>query len=145
MSIYILDSNILLRLAEVPHPTHRVADDAIQKLLAQGHSCAVFPQNVREFWNTATRPSDKNGLGLTPAQTQAQIASLLGLYPVLEDGLPAYREWLMLVQAQNVSGVQVHDAYLAAAMRVHAITDLLTFNTTDFKRFGITAVDPATV
>ena len=51
---------------------------------------------------------------------------------MLEDGLPVYREWLTLVQTQSVSGVQVHDAYLAAAMRVHGVTHLLTFNTTDF-------------
>jgi hypothetical protein len=45
-----------------------------------------------------------------------------------------------------VSGVQVHDARIAAAMRVHGVTHLLTLNTGDFTRYpGITAVHPATL
>ena len=41
-------------------------------------------------------------------------------------------------------GVNVHDTKLAAAMLVHSVTHLLTFNTADFKRFPeITAVHPS--
>ena len=32
MSVYILDSNILLRIAEQSHPMHQTASDAVQKL-----------------------------------------------------------------------------------------------------------------
>ena len=35
-----------------------------------------------------------------------------------------------------VAGKQVHDANLAATMRAHGITRLLTFNDADFRRFG---------
>jgi hypothetical protein len=48
----------------------------------------------------------------------------------------------------RVSGVQVHDARLVAAMKIHRVSHILTFNTDDFVRYapeGITAVDPATV
>ena len=48
----------------------------------------------------------------------------------------------------RVSGVQVHDARLVAAMIVHDVTHILTFNTQDFTRYapdGIIAIDPATV
>lgn len=47
-----------------------------------------------------------------------------------------------------VSGVQVHDARLVAAMQAHNITHILTFNTSDFTRYaslGIVPVDPATI
>lgn len=40
-----------------------------------------------------------------------------------------------LVVAHAVSGVQVHGARLAAAMRVHGVTHLLTLNTSDFERY----------
>jgi predicted nucleic acid-binding protein len=44
----------------------------------------------------------------------------------------------------RVSGVQVHDARLVAAMRVHGVRRILTFNTKDFARFDdIEAVHPA--
>jgi hypothetical protein len=43
----------------------------------------------------------------------------------------------------GVSGVQVHDAHLVAAMLVHGVKTILTFNTKDFARFaGIEAVHP---
>jgi len=48
----------------------------------------------------------------------------------------------------GVSGVQVHDARLVAAMTVHGVTHILTLNPTDFARYttvGIVAVDPLTV
>ena len=48
----------------------------------------------------------------------------------------------------NVSGVQVYDARLAAAMLAHNVTHILTFNTSDFARYapeGIVAVDPTAI
>lgn len=46
----------------------------------------------------------------------------------------------------GVSGVQVHDARIAACLRVHRVTRLLTFNTKDFARYsGFVAVDPAQI
>lgn len=40
----------------------------------------------------------------------------------------------MLV-SHNVSGVQVHEARLVAAMRVHGVGRILTFNAEDFARY----------
>jgi predicted nucleic acid-binding protein len=65
---------------------------------------------------------------------------------VLADAPSIYPEWKRLVLAFGVSGVQVHDARLVAAMKVNGITHILTFNTGDFVRYspeGIVAVDPA--
>ena len=48
-----------------------------------------------------------------------------------------------IVVQYGVSGVQVHDARLAAAMYAHGIREILTLNGSDFTRFaGITAIDP---
>jgi hypothetical protein len=45
-----------------------------------------------------------------------------------------------------VLGVQVHDARLAAAMRVHRVSHILTLNVADFSRFsGLTAVHPGSI
>jgi hypothetical protein len=49
------------------------------------------------------------------------------------------------VLAHAVSGAQVHDARLVAAMHVHGLTHLLTLNVPDFTRYpGITIVHPQT-
>jgi predicted nucleic acid-binding protein len=70
------------------------------------------------------------------------------LFPLLPDSAAVYTEWRRLVVSFGVSGIQVHDARIVAAMIVHGVTQILTFNTTDFVRYGtrgITAVDPTTV
>jgi predicted nucleic acid-binding protein len=55
-------------------------------------------------------------------------------------------EWEKLVAQYDVSGKNTYDARLVAAMSVHNLTTLLTFNGVDFKRFpGITVVSPADV
>ncbi len=50
--------------------------------------------------------------------------------------------------AYGVSGVQVHDAHLVAAMLANGITHILTFNAADFTRYtgaGIVVVDPESI
>ena len=53
---------------------------------------------------------------------------------------------LSIVDQHKVIGRQAHDARLVAAMKVHNVTHLLTFNPDDFKRFSeITVVNPQDV
>jgi predicted nucleic acid-binding protein len=81
---------------------------------------------------------------MTSGQTASEIAHLERLYTLLPD-LPAiYPEWKRLVATHLVASKNAHDARLVAAMAVHGLTHLLTFDTADFARFpGITALDPA--
>jgi predicted nucleic acid-binding protein len=52
--------------------------------------------------------------------------------------------WEKLVGKHLVSGKLAHDAHVAAVMLVYAVTDILTFNIADFRRYpGITVLDPA--
>ena len=47
---------------------------------------------------------------------------------------------------RRVSGVQVHDARLAAVMKAHGIARIVTFNVADFTRFPeIEAVHPGEI
>lgn len=143
---YLADTNIILRLAETAHPMHGIALKAITKLFADGINLCLFPQNLIEFWNVATRPADKNGLAWTAAQTDAEVAVLENTFTVLLDTSAIYSEWRRLVAAHSVLGKQVHDTRIVAAMNVHRVTNLLTFNTADFKRFsGIVLIDPTII
>jgi len=64
-------------------------------------------------------------------------------FQVLLDSPAIYPQWKALVLAQSVAGVQVHDARIVAAMKVHGIADILTINVKDFTRYsGITAHAP---
>lgn len=148
MAIYLVDTNVLLRFAARTHPLHRIVRDAVRKLRASGHMLRVTPQNFIEFWNVATRPAARNGFGLTPAEADRLLRLAERLFPLLPDLPVVYPQWRRLVVTFGVSGVQVHDARLVAAMISHGVTHILTFNTADFARYateGIVAVDPATV
>jgi predicted nucleic acid-binding protein len=130
-------------MAEPTHPHYRAALDATDALGLQGDSLWVVPQVLYEFWAVATRPVAANGLGLSAARAQAELVRLKALFPLLHDTPAIYPEWETLVVRHTITGKNSHDARLVAAMGVHGITHLLTFNTVDFAHYqGITTLDP---
>ena len=140
---YLLDTNILLRLVELSHPQHKIASDALLALRQQDHTFVILLQNVSEFWNVCTRPSDKNGLGFSIAKTDWHLKRFERLFTFLPDTEEVYQNWRELVIKYSVSGIKVHDAKIVAAMKAHNVENLLTFNTKDFKRYTeIKAVEP---
>jgi hypothetical protein len=59
---------------------------------------------------------------------------------LLPDSEAVYQEWGKIILRYGVSGVQVHDARLAAAMYVHRVAHIYV---ADFSRFGgLTPVHP---
>jgi predicted nucleic acid-binding protein len=125
---------------------HTEAVDAVAALLNAGESVYILPQNISEFWNVCTRPLNKNGLGFTPAQADIELNRIESLLTVLLDNALIYLEWRQIVVKHAVSGVQVHDARIVAAMKAHRITHLVTFNHADFKRYqGINVMTPQDV
>ena len=118
----------------------------VRFLLTRGDELFVIAQNLIEFWAVATRPIANNGLGLTIAQATQELTKLKALFAILPDTADILPEWEQLVVKHQVLGKQVYDTRLVAAMRVHNLTHLLTFNIGDFKRFSvITAVTPQTI
>lgn len=125
---------------------HAAALDASSALLAADEVVHIVPQNIAEFWNVCTRPRNQNGLGFSSEQTDAEVSRLETLFHLVLDEPGIYNEWRQLVVRYGVNGVRVHDARLVAAMRVHGISDLLTFDDGDFKRYReITVMTPADV
>ena len=90
-----------------------------------------------------TRPIIRNGLGLTVTEADLVVKGIEAGMTLLPDNDAVYREWRRIVVQYGVSGVQVHDARLAAAMFVHHVDHILALNVEDFSRFtGLTAVHP---
>lgn len=121
---------------------HIVCQDAVRKIRLEGQHLRATPQNFMEFWNVSTRPTNRNGLGRSTTEANNLLEFLEQLFPVLLDSSTIYAEWRRLVVEFNVSGVQVHDARLVAAMLVHDITHILTFNTSDFTRYKVEGIVP---
>ena len=140
---YLVDTNVLLRSVEDNHPMNAVAVEAVRSLLAQGETLCIVSQNLIEFWAVATRPASANGLNLTVAEAIAQLAELKTFFTFQPDTSAIFAEWEKLIVKYQVRGKQAHDTRLVAAMIVHQISYLLTFNTADFGRFAeISALDP---
>lgn len=141
----LVDTNILVRSAQPNAPEYPAVTTAVVQLLRRGAPLFVTPQNLIEFWSAATRPPAVNGLGMSPAEVLAEVERIVGIFDLLPDTADIFPEWLALVSGHGVSGRQVHDARLAAVMRVHQIPNLLTLNPGDFRRYGIAIITPSDV
>ena len=93
-----------------------------------------------------TRPRTANGFGLSANEANTRVLTIEDTMTILPDNEQIYPEWRRLVVRNNVRGVQVHDARLAAATRVHGVSYILTLNQPDFVRYtSITALLPQDV
>ena len=105
----------------------------------------VCPQNLIELWNVSTRPANVNGLGLGLIETQKNISRCEAFFRLLPETPTIFPEWKRLVSLHGVAGLKVHDARLVAAMNIHGISSIMTFDVSDFNRYGIEVVHPEAV
>ncbi|SRR6266849_980295 len=142
----LVDTNILLRATRRSDPQHKVVDAALGRLAGQNTALYYTHQNIAELWNAMTRPVGRNGLGLTIAEAEREVLAIEAGMSLLPESEAVYREWRRIIVQYKVSGVQVHDARLVAAMRAHGVPYIVTFNVADFSRFeGLTAMHPDSV
>jgi predicted nucleic acid-binding protein len=142
----LIDTNILLRSLQPHHPHCAIVERAITALRTANETLNVPPQNLIEFWAVATRPASDNGLGMTVEIATSELTVLKRLFSLLPESPQVFEEWERLVTTHRVSGKNTHDARIVAAMNVHGITRILTFNVRDFTRYpDISAVHPETL
>jgi predicted nucleic acid-binding protein len=141
----VVDTNVLLRRTQPDHPSHIVAVESVARLLSAGEPLYFTLQNISEFWNVATRPIANNGLGFSVAMTLIEVNKIEQFLAVLPESPATYGEWKRLVVKHSVHGSKVHDTKLVASMNVHGVRKILTFNTDDFTRYDVEAVNPASL
>ncbi len=139
-----VDTNVLVGAIQTFDPQLRAAArSAVKSLYRQGEQLLCFPQNLVEFWNASTRPATGNGLGFTPEQAARYVDRFQTLFDLLPETPEIFPTWRKLVLDYKVSGIQVHDARIVAAMLVHQVGQILSFDLDDFKRYrDITVVHP---
>ncbi|MDQ3398976.1 MAG: type II toxin-antitoxin system VapC family toxin [Deinococcota bacterium] len=142
---YLLDTNVVLRTVNQDDGLYPVVSQAVQNLAIQGHELILVPQVIYEFWSAASRPAAVNGLGWSLATVRALVDDLIREWTLLEDVPEVFDHWLELVTLHQVSGKQVHDARLVAAMKAHDLEHLLTLNAEDFGRFDVQSLHPGEV
>lgn len=151
---HLIDTNILLRRQDSGHVQFEAATRSVIRLREQNERLCVARQNLIEFRNVASRPLEKNGLGLSPAQADLELDRAERDFDTLPENDLIYTVWRQLIAAKDVSGKQVHDTRLVAYMLVYGVTHLLAFNGDDFQRFetlpaelgtGIVVVNPVDI
>jgi predicted nucleic acid-binding protein len=139
----LVDTNILLRMAQPSHTMHADAIAAVSALRTRDEVLCVVPQILYEYWAAATRPVDANGLGMTPADADADLEKIIERFRFARDERAIFQPWRRLVLQHRAIGKNAHDARLVAAMERHGIQEILTFNGADFKRYpGIIVLSP---
>lgn len=136
----LVDTSVLSRILQPHHALFGITERAIERLLVEGHELHIVPQNLIELWVVATRPQTQNGLGMTPSLMAAELARIKSMFVLLPDSPAIYSMWERLVIQHNVSGKPAHDTRLVAAMLVHGLNSILTFDRTGFSRY--TDIEP---
>ena len=117
MKTYLLDTNILLRLIDPFSQDHAVVKQALFVLSqSEDWQVVIVPQSIIELWAVATRPISANGLGYSLEKTRFEVADLLTRFDMRKDAPEIFDAWLEMVTKYNVSGKQVHDTKIVAAM-----------------------------
>jgi len=146
--IYVCDTNILIRFAHRPDPQHLPALSAIRKLKEGGNKNLYPSANMCRILECLYATGFAERIRHYHSADPALSASDRRIFPLLPDNEKVHEKWRELVFDFGVSGKQVHDARITAAMLVHQVTHILTFNTSDFTRYssmGVVTVDPKTV
>lgn len=132
--IMFVDTNILVYSRIIEAPLHYVARDRLERARLGNEPLRISRQIIREYVSVVTRPQTWAD-ALTREEALEEISHLIGQYVILEDG-PAVTEWLIaLLREVSVGGRQIHDANIVATMLAHGERRLLTFNTSDFRRY----------
>ena len=139
----LIDTGVLLRLVDRNDPDRAAIWNALRPVLPGGRPPATTLQNVAEFWNVSTRPASvRGGLGNPPGRVALRVLAIERYCEVVAETNQSYSIWRDLVATHKVIGASVHDARLVSVMLDRGISDILTLNPADFRRYPINVHTP---
>ena len=94
---FLLDTSVVVRLANTTDPRHTVAAGADLELHRRGEALHLTPQVLIEFRNVATRPKTANGAGLSIADAETHAGTFEAHFPLLVETPDIYPAWKALV------------------------------------------------
>jgi len=143
----VLDTNVLLAATDEGRREHARSLFALEKWPALGTAVYISGQILREYLAVATRPVERNGLGLSRVDAVANAAAMRERLHLLDENRHVADRLADLVAQVDCSGKQIHDANVVATALVHGVEAIATANTADFDRYRhlVTIIDVATV
>lgn len=128
------DTNIILRAYHDVFPQHFSVKAIFDRLLADDTDLWISRQVIREYLVQVTHPRTF-AMPLTSSQAVEQVGNILQTCQIIGETSATTNALLTLIRDYSVSGKQIHDANIVAAMLANGIDTLLTLNTADFKRY----------
>lgn len=129
-----VDANVLVYARVLESPLNMPARQALEQAELSGEPLRTSRQVLREYLATMTRPQSWEN-PLTRRQVLDDIETLSERFDVLEEGPVVTDNLVALCREVLVGGRQIHDANIVATMLAYGERQLLTFNTTDFRRY----------
>lgn len=129
-----LDTNVLLAATDEGRAEHRAALMIVNEWAGEVTLC-TSGQILREYLAVATRPVERNGLGLKPADATGNVRAIRERTAFLAEDARVADRLLTLLADVECGGKQVHDANVVATMLAHGVGTVVTMNVEDFVRF----------
>jgi predicted nucleic acid-binding protein len=131
-----VDTNVLLAATDESRTEHHDALTILNDWPAGATSLCTSGQILREYLAVATRPAERNGLGLELSEALGNVRAIRERTTLLAEDDKVAQRLLGLLADVEAGGKQVHDANVVATMLVHGIAVIVTMNLDDFARFG---------
>lgn len=130
-----LDTNVFLAATDESRAEHSGALAILNRWPGGSTLLCTSGQILREYLAVATRPEEKNGLGLKPADAVGNVRAIRERTFLLEEDSRVADRLMRLLEDVECGGKQVHDANVVATMLVHGVGTVVTMNSGDFARF----------
>lgn len=135
----IVDANVLVYAMDADALQHMPSRNLLEAARVSSTTLYVTSQILCEFYSIVT-----NGRRVRKPRTAEEalnaIAGLLAFLHVLPIPARAVEGWLDLLRRHPVTGGEVFDLQIIAAMQANGIHRIYTFNSDDFKVFPELAV-----
>ena len=131
----LIDSNLLVYLADQTEQNkHRRARDFFNGVYQKPDHFAIAIQNIREFASVMSAKKQ-----MMPQKLDEFINTFFGFENILFE---TQNDISKAISDCHQLNTPFWDSLLAATMHRHGITTIYTENVTDFKKLGLTVINP---
>src|ERR1035441_528771 len=89
---WLLDTNILIRWVQHDDPEAPTVEAALDRLMLSEADLCYTSQNLGEFWNTMTRPANRNGYELSTEEADIRAKDVEAWFDLLPDSLAVHKD-----------------------------------------------------
>jgi predicted nucleic acid-binding protein len=131
-----VDTNVFLAATDEGRAEHHDALTILNDWPARETILCASGQILREYLAVATRPAERNGLGLKSSAALGNVRAIRERTTILAEDAKVIERLIGLLADVECGGKQIHDANVVATMLVNGIETIVTMNLDDFSRFG---------